>query len=137
MALLIEFVSQQWALVGALVVVLLMLFRHEGNRSGPSLSAQQAINKINQQQAVVVDLRDAAEFKSGHIVDALNIPHAKLAERVDELEKYRERPLILVCKMGQHTGAAGKLLGSKGFADVYRLSGGISEWQQQQLPLVK
>ena len=137
MALFLEFLIQQWILVGALIVVLILLFRHEGKKSGESLSPQQAVNKVNREQAVVVDLRDPEEFGRGHIVDAINIPHNKINDRISELEKFQQRPLILVCKIGQHAGAVGKVLHNKGFAEVYRLSGGISEWQSSQLPLVK
>lgn len=137
MASFIEFLTQQWQLVGALAVVLILLMRHESKKSGDSLTPQQAINKVNKEGAVIVDVRDSAEFKQGHIVDALNIPHAKFNDRVSELDAYQERPVILVCKIGQHAGAAGKVLNAKGFKDVYRLSGGLSEWKAAQLPLVK
>lgn len=136
MALFFEFLAEQWMVSGALAVCLILLFQHEGRKGGPSLSTAQLINQVNQQQAVVIDLRDSAEFSAGHIVDALNIPHAKLESRTAELESYRDRPLILVCKMGQHSGASGKLLTAKGFSNVSRLSGGMMEWKSSQLPLV-
>lgn len=136
MALFLEFVTQQWMLVGALLVCIILLVKHESRRGGPTLTPQQVINKVNAEQAVIVDLRDAKEFKAGHIVDAINIPHAKLADKVSELESYRNKPLILVCKMGQHSGAAGKTLRAKGFEDVSRLNGGMMEWNSSQLPLV-
>lgn len=136
MALFFEFLSQQWMLAGALLVCVALLLQHESRRGGPSLSPQQVINRVNRDEAVIVDLRDAKEFGEGHIVDAINIPHAKLADRVAELESYRNKPLILVCKMGQHAGAAGKTLRAKGFEDVSRLRGGMMEWSNSQLPLV-
>jgi rhodanese-related sulfurtransferase len=137
MALLIEFLSQQWILALALVVCLVLLMQHESRKGGQLLSSQQLINKVNQEQAVVLDLRDTADFDRGHVVDAVNIPAAKLADRLQELESYRDRPIILVCKMGQHSGAAGKTLGQNGFSDVARLRGGMTEWESSQLPLVR
>ena len=136
MALFIEFLAQQWFLFVPLIVCLTLLMQHESRKGGPTLTSQQLINKVNQEQAVVVDLRDSADFGKGHIVDALNIPHAKLADKLAELESYRDRPIVLTCKMGQHSGAAGKLLRTKGFENIFRLSGGITEWQASQLPLV-
>ncbi|MFT3928856.1 MAG: rhodanese-like domain-containing protein [Spongiibacteraceae bacterium] len=133
----LEFVLQQWPLVGALVVAVILLIFHESRRAGATVTPQQLTNLVNQQQATVIDLRDQAEFRKGHIVDAINIPYAKLNERVGELENLRERPLILVCKLGQYSSAAGKQLMQQGFKQVYRLSGGISEWQGAQLPLIK
>ena len=133
----LEFLIQQWQLAGALVVSVILLAVHESRRGGPSISPQQLSRLVNDQQAAVVDLRDTPEFRKGHIVGAINIPYAKVDERWNELEKLRERPLILVCKMGQSSSAIGKRLLGKKFPQVYRLGGGIGEWQALQLPLVK
>jgi len=137
MALFIEFIIQQWILFAALASVLLMLFFHESRKSGPSLSPQQAINMVNGEDGLFLDLREVADFSSGHIVDALNIPASKLAARMAELEKHRDKPIVLVCKMGQTTGNAGKQLRAEGFEKVYRMSGGMMEWSNLQLPAVK
>ena len=137
MALFLEFLAQQWILVAALLAVVVMLFTHETRKSGPSLSPQQAINLVNAEEGVFVDLRDGADYKQGHIVDALHIPSAKLAERAPELEKYKDKPIVLVCKMGQQSGNAGKQLKAKGFDKVYKMTGGMMEWGNLQLPLVK
>lgn len=137
MDLLFEFVAQQWILVATLLVVIVMLVRHEANRSGPSLSPQQAINLVNGDQGIFLDLRDAGEFKQGHIADALHIPATQLESRLVELEKYRERPVVLVCKMGQSAGPAGKLLKANGFDRVFKMTGGMMEWSNLQLPVVR
>lgn len=133
----LEFLLQQWPLASALAVTVLLLVLHESKRSGNSVTPQQLTNLVNNQQATVIDLRDQADFRKGHIVDAINIPYAKLNERIGELDDLRERPVIFVCKMGQFSSAAGKQLMAKGFKQVYRLNGGIGEWQASQLPLVK
>jgi len=137
MALFIEFLVQQWMLVAALLAVGAMLLLHETRKSGPSLSPQQAINMVNAEQGVFLDLRDGAAYKQGHIVDALHIPSAKLVERAPELDKYKDKPIVLVCKMGQQSSAAGKQLKGKGFDKVYKMTGGMMEWGNLQLPLVK
>lgn len=137
MALFLEFLGQQWILVGALAVCGALLINHESRRGGTSLSPQQLVNILNKGDAMLVDLRDSAEFSKGHIVDAINIPHAKLKDQLQMLESHRDKPIILVCKMGQHSGASGKLLAAEGFTDINRLSGGLLEWQNMQLPLVK
>jgi len=136
MALFLEFLAQQWILVIALLAVIIMLVLHEARKSGPSLSPQQAINLVNNQQGVFVDLRDAADYKKGHIVDALHIPASKVADRIAELEKFRDKPIVLVCKMGQQSGAAGKQLKAGNFDKVYKMSGGMLEWTNLQLPTV-
>lgn len=136
MALFLEFLAQQWILAAALVAVAVMLFMHETRKSGPSLSPQQAINMVNAEQGVFLDLRDAADFKQGHIVGALHIPAAKLPERMAELEKYKDKPIVLVCKMGQQAGAAGKQLKGGEYGKVYKMTGGMMEWSNLQLPTV-
>jgi rhodanese-related sulfurtransferase len=134
---LFEFLAQQWMLVGALLVAVAMLFRHEARKSGHGITPQQAINLVNAEDGIFLDLRESADYGKGHIANAMNIPATKLIDRLAELDKYREKPVVLVCKMGQHSGSAGKKLGEQGFSKVYRMSGGMMEWGQQQLPLVK
>lgn len=132
-----EFLIQQWPLVAGLAVCIVLLIVHESRRGGGNVSPQQLVNLVNQQQAAVVDLREPAEFRKGHIVDAINIPYAKVDDRWNELEALRERPIVLVCKLGQHSSAVGAKLLAKGFARVHRLQGGIGEWQTAQMPLIK
>ncbi|QFU77562.1 rhodanese-like domain-containing protein [Halioglobus maricola] len=136
MALFFEFLAQQWMLVAALLVVMVMLFLHETRKSGTSLSPQQAINVVNSEEGVFVDLRDTAEFRSGHIVDAMHIPTTKLMNNTGLLENYRDKPIVLVCKMGQSAGAVGKKLNADGFARVNVMTGGMMEWKNLQLPVV-
>lgn len=137
MELFLEFLAQQWMLAGGLVVAMFMLWNHESRKSGRSLTPQQAINMVNTQGGVFLDLRDSGDYGQGHIVNSINIPATKLDARMAELEKYREKPIILVCKMGQQSGAVGKKLNAEAYAGVYRMSGGMMEWGTLQLPLVK
>lgn len=137
MALFLEFLTQEWILVAAIAVIVVLFFLHESRKSGPALSPQQAINLVNSENGIFLDVRDAGEFKAGHIVDALHIPAAKVESRLPELEKHKNSPIVLVCKMGQHAGAAGKQLRANGFEKVYKMSGGMLEWTNLQLPTVK
>jgi rhodanese-related sulfurtransferase len=132
-----EFVINNYLLVAAFVLLLVLFIRNETKRGGNSVTAQQLVDMVNRQNAVVLDIRDKKEFQSGHIVDALNIPYSALDSRIDELKKYRERPIVVTCKMGTNAGAAGALLRKQGFENVSRLTGGIAEWRNQNLPVVK
>ena len=136
MALFLEFLLQQWILVAALLVAIGLLLFHETRKAGPALSPQQAIDLVNAEDGVFLDLRDGGDYKQGHIVDAMHIPMAKLADRKSELDPYRDRPIILVCKMGQQAGAAAKQLRADGFGKVYKMAGGMLEWRNLQLPTV-
>ncbi len=136
MALFLEFVSQQWMLVAGLAAVVSMLFFHEARKSGPGLSPQQAITMVNAQNGLFLDIRDGSDFKQGHIVDALHLPAAKLESRIAELEKHKNNPIIVVCKMGQAASAVSKTLKANGFEQVYKMTGGMMEWSNLQLPTI-
>lgn len=132
----LDFVVEQWLLIGILAVLVVAFLVLESRRGGSSVSHHQATRLLNSGEAVILDVRDPAEFKAGHIVDAVNIPYASLQKRVDELNKHKSKQIIVVDKLGQHAGAAGKILREQGFT-VVRLQGGITEWTHQNLPLVK
>ena len=130
------FVGQEWMLVSALLALAGLFMWSENQRAGEAVSVHQLTAQVNNANALVVDLREPKEFREGHIVDALNIPFTKLAERANELELHKQRPLVLVDKLGQHTAPAGRTLKQAGF-QVVRLTGGMSEWSASNLPVVK
>jgi rhodanese-related sulfurtransferase len=137
MSQLFEFIGNHPVLVGIFAVLLTLFIRNETQRGGRGVSPQELVNLVNKEGAVVIDVRDSKEFAAGHIVDAVNVPHTSLESRLAELDKYKEKPVTIVCKMGQHAGAAGAMLRKAGFASVSRLSGGMTEWRNQNLPVVK
>lgn len=132
-----EFIANHPFLVGTFVLLLALFVRNETRRGGRSVSPQELVDMVNRQNAVVLDIRDRKEFQAGHIVEAVNIPNANLESRLDELKKYRDRPIVVTCRMGQNAGAAGTLLRKQGFENVSRLTGGMTEWRNQSLPVVK
>ena len=92
---------------------------------------------INDEEAVVIDLRPDAEFRQGHIIHSVHVPAANLADQIGKLEKYRGRPVIAACRSGQQSGRAGATLRKNGFEKVFALSGGILAWQGASMPLNK
>lgn len=130
------FLSQQWMLVSILLVLVILFIRHETKRGGAQITIHELTTLVNRANAVVVDIRDANDYKEGHIVDAIHIPYGKLKERQAELDKYKEVPVIIVDKMGQYSGTAGNQLREAGFK-VSRLDGGMTEWRNSNLPVVK
>ncbi len=132
----LEFIAQEWILFSILALVVAAFLLLESRKGGASVSYNEATRRLNSETAVVVDVRDQGEFRAGHITGAVNIPYAQLRDKAVELEKFKSKQIIVVDKMGQHAGSAGKVLREKGF-DVVRLQGGITEWTQQNLPLVK
>lgn len=124
-------------LVGALVALLTALAFTEMRRGGQGISAPELTRLVNQQSAVVIDVREKADFSKGHIVDSISMPYAKVKDRVAELNKYKESPVIVVDSMGQHSGMVGKQLKEAGLTQVLRLKGGLGTWTGDGLPLVK
>lgn len=131
-----NFVVEQWVLVVALVVLAVAYFALNAGTSGKTVSIHEVTRLLNTENAILLDVRDAADFKAGHITGAININFTALAARLGELEKQRGKTIIVADKIGQQSAAAGKILLEKGF-QVVRLSGGMSEWTAQNLPLVK
>ncbi len=96
-----------------------------------------ALQLINHKNALVLDVREDGEYKLGHILDATLIPLGKLNERIGEIEKYKEQPIVVVCRTGNRSGTACAVLGKRGFTQAYNLAGGVTAWQKANLPLKK
>ena len=137
MAQFVEFVGNHYILSSIWLALVGAFFFIQQKSGTEAVSTQKAIMLINHDDGAVLDIRDKKEFEAGHIVDAINIPLASLATRITELEKRKLKPVIVVCKMGQQSGEACKLLKKEEFPEIVRLSGGISEWKAQNLPLVQ
>jgi rhodanese-related sulfurtransferase len=137
MAQFVEFIGNHLLLSAMWVITLGAIMMYHQRIGASSVGPQKAVMLINRQGAVVVDVREKKEFDTGHIVDSINIPLAKLKQRLSELRKHKEKPVVVVCKLGQHSGDAAKTLQESGYAEVFRLSGGITEWKAQSLPLVQ
>ena len=98
---------------------------------GAGVSPMQATLMINREDAVVVDVRESAEFVGGHI------PLPQLDQRLPELEKFKGRSIIVNCASGNRSSSACGRLRRAGFEKVFNLSGGIAAWDQAGLPITK
>ncbi len=132
-----EFMGNHLVLFGTFAFLLIAFFINEGKRGGSSVSTTELVSLVNKENAIILDIRDKSDFGQGHIVDAINIPYASIDKRVVELKAHQEKPVIIVCKMGQTATVVGKKLKEQGFEDVRRLSGGMAEWGAANLPVVK
>jgi rhodanese-related sulfurtransferase len=136
---LIKFLSDNVLLVGAALVsgtLLVWPFLRRG-LGGTSISPLQATLLMNQHNALVLDVRSAAEYEKGHMLNARNIPLADLEARATELEKHKTKAVLVVCDTGNHSTRAAATLRKLGFGQVVVLGGGIGTWQQAGLPLEK
>lgn len=118
--------------------IMLLLPGFKKNAGGAAnLSPTEAVNLINRNHALVLDVREATEFSTGHIVDAKNIPLNALPERLNELKKYKDKPILVHCQRGMRGAKACEILRKAEFTQINHLQGGIEGWATAKLPLVK
>ncbi len=103
-------------------------------RRGKEMSLFEATQLLNKGNVAVLDVRDADDFAQGHLRGAKNIPHRQLASRGTELEPFKSKSLLVVCKAGVQAPRVITPLRKMGFDEVYILSGGITAWTAQGLP---
>ncbi|MCB5188500.1 rhodanese-like domain-containing protein [Methylobacillus caricis] len=135
-----DFLTKNALLIGLAVgsgLMLLWPLIRRGAGGIASISANDAVLLINRSHAVVLDVRDDAEFAAGHITDAKHIPVAQLQERLKELVKLKDKPVLVYCQSGQRSAKATDILVKNEFKQVHQLQGGIKAWQDAKLPVVK
>lgn len=129
-----EFIQQNWywaalaAVSGSLLVVTAL-------KGGRGISPAQATMLINREDALVVDVRETAEYAAGHLLNARHIPLGDLEKRLGELEKFKDKPVILNCQSGSRSASGCGVLRKAGFARVHNLEGGIAAWEQAGMPI--
>jgi len=109
-----EFTGNHYILVSVFLALLVAFVINEGKRGGAAISPTNLVTMVNRQGAVIVDIRDGKEFGNGHIAGAVNIPFASFDSRLAELEPFKDKPIVLVCKIGQHAGTIGRRLSAAG-----------------------
>lgn len=137
---LIEFIGNHMILVTAWIAVasFLIVLVMQGQLNGiKGVSPQQAVVLMNRENAQVIDIRPATEYKKGHVIDAVNAPLAGLEEDIAKLQKYKDKPVIVACVAGLQSGQAGNQLKKSGFSSIYKLQGGMNAWISDKLPLHK
>lgn len=103
-----------------------------------NINVQDATLLINKQNAVVVDIRSADEFKKGHIVNAKHITLSQIEEgKLTEIENHKQTPIIIVCESGARGESASNKLVKAGFTQVNNLFSGMSGWASASLPTTK
>jgi len=136
----LTFAGNNWELFLALGVILVLLYF---NLAGQALrgyrraSPTEATQLMNRENAVVVDVREDNEFKQGHILGAVHVPLGFLDKRINDLEQYKDRPVIVSCRSGQRSARAASVLKKHGFESVYNLEGGLQAWQNASMPVTK
>lgn len=133
-----DFLINNIALVLLALVAGLMLLWPSLNRilSGVrDVSVVEATQMINHRDAVVLDVREDSEYRSGHVPRSRHIPLSQLNRHLSELQKLKDRPVVVICRTGSRSGRACAALRKNGLEQVYNLAGGITAWEQANMPM--
>ncbi len=133
----LEFVGNHPFLSCTFLFLAIAFFINESRQGGAKVSTSELVGLVNRKDASVLDLRELKDYNLGHIAGSKSFPASSFDARVGELAGLKKKTLVLVCKMGQHSGPLGKKLKALGFEDIRRLAGGMAEWSASNLPLVK
>lgn len=133
----IEFSINHPLLVSAFVILLVLVIFNETRGATTGVGTTEAVRLMNKDEAIALDIRDRKDFGLGHITGAINIPMVNLDSRIHELEKYKNKKILVVCKMGNTATMAVAKLQKAGFANALRLKGGMMQWQTDSMPVVK
>ena len=135
-----EFIGNHIFLWGGLVAVLILLIKseieHQGGKAN-QLNAVNAIRVMNNEDALVLDVRETADFSKGHIKNAKNMPISSLKDKLKDIVKYKNDAVLAYCNTGAVSNKACKVLQREGFTNVHNISGGINSWLEAKLPTTK
>lgn len=133
-----NFVLENWYLIVlALVTGGLLAWPMVSRGGAGGLSAAQAVQLINREKAVVVDVCEAAEYAAGHVGGAKSVPLSQFKERLPQVVKNKGVPLVLVCASGLRARRAVGMARQLGYEKAQALTGGLAAWREASLPVEK
>ena len=133
-----KFIIDNWMLISVAVASGgMLLWPVIQGASAGGLSSAQAVQLINRERAVVVDVSETEEFAAGHVGGARNVPVGQLEQRLPEVVKNKGLPLILVCASGSRANRALAIAKKLGYDKAQVLAGGLKSWKEANLPIEK
>jgi rhodanese-related sulfurtransferase len=135
----VQFIQDNWMLAALAVVsgVMLAWSFIGGRLSGVEQADTLKATRLYNDDALVLDVREDKEYAAGHIPKAKHIPLAQLAGRINELDKFKSKPVLVTCRSGQRSARACGLLKKAGFETVYNQAGGLLAWERANLPVTQ
>jgi rhodanese-related sulfurtransferase len=135
-----EFFANNLFLCVAFIIVLILTVRaefvHRANQAN-QMSPMQATRFMNNENAVVIDVSEVADYENGHINKAINIPMKELPNKLSDLQQYSDKAVLAYCKNGHQSVRACKVLKQSKFSNVHNISGGLQNWVESNLPITK
>jgi rhodanese-related sulfurtransferase len=134
-----QFLQDNWMLVALAVVSGTMLAWNfiGGSLSGVEQADTLKATRLYNDDALVLDVREDKEYATGHIPKARHIPLGQLASRLQELDKFKSKPILVTCRSGHRSARACGMLKKAGFETVYNQAGGIIAWERANLPVTQ
>ncbi len=135
-----EFVQLNWHLFVALIAVIALLaFEPLRKRRGGirTVNVLDLPRVMKAEKALILDVSDPAEFRSGRIPKARNIPLSNVQSDINSLKKFKSRTVVVVCRMGNRSPKAAGILRKNDFSDVRTLQGGFAAWTKENFPVEK
>jgi len=133
----VQFLVDNWILIlAAFVSGALLVWPMVTKGGGAALSTSDAVRLINQEKAVLIDVREPAEFAAGHAAGARNVPLNAL-DAAKGLPTNKAIPLVVVCATGARSSRAVAQLRKAGYNSVHSLAGGTAAWRTASLPVEK
>ena len=136
----VEFITKNWFWCSAWFLITILLIQDMYDlltRKHKTVTPAKAVALLNDENTVVIDVREPHEFAKGHIENARLISIGKIDEKLYELEPHKDKPILVICQQGTRSAHACKKLNKAGFSQVYELSGGMLAWEDQKLPISK
>ncbi len=134
-----SFFIDNWLLIAVAITsaALLMWPAVSGGAGLGSVNPTQAVQLINREKAVVVDVCAPDEYAAGHVVGAKNLPLGELEAKLPGLVKNKATPVVLVCASGMRSRRAVAVARKLGYENAHSLSGGLAAWRSASLPVEK
>jgi len=136
----LDFLARHWVLSAAALILIVLLIATEVSkkmRKFKDISPAEAARIVGNDDNLVLDVREPDEFKSGHLRGAKLIPLGSLADKLSEIEKFKDKTVLVYCRSGNRSATAANILCRAGFSDVSNLAGGIIAWQSEHYPVKK
>ncbi len=132
-----NFIVENWYLIFLALASGTMLLLPTLKGVGGGLSAAQAVQLINREKALVIDVCEPDEFAAGHVGGAKNIPLGQLQERLPQVAKNKAVPVIMVCAKGGGAARAAGIAKGLGYDKAQTLAGGLAAWREASMPVEK
>ena len=131
-----KFIFDNWMLITVAVTSgLMLLWPVLRSGAGGGISATDAVQAINREKAVLIDVCEPAEFSAGHAAGAKNIPLSKLQAQLSGVAKNKAVPVLFICQSGMRSSSAVRVAQGLGYEKAQSLSGGLGAWRSAGLPV--